>query len=139
MLKFNPEFADSCYAGLPLIEIYYQGTGSRAAASVLMALFASCFFGCLTGNATTASRTLWAVSRDNALPYSSLWMRVSHRFKMPLNAMCLSGTVVSVSWLFRKLLNNLTFSSSMDSFFSAPLLLFLPWSLQPLSSCRLHV
>ncbi|PMD50300.1 amino acid transporter, partial [Hyaloscypha bicolor E] len=82
--------------GLPLIEIYYQGTGSRAAASVLMALFAFCFFGCLTGNATTASRTLWAVSRDNALPYSSLWMRVSHRFKMPLNAMCLSGTVVSL-------------------------------------------
>jgi choline transport protein len=80
-----------------------------------MALFATCFFGCLTGNgtrlhshpqvtsadynfqATTASRTLWAVSRDGALPYSSVWMRVSPRWKMPLNAMCLSGTVASVS------------------------------------------
>lgn len=53
----------------------------------------------LTGlfQATTASRTLWAVSRDNALPYSSLWMLVSRRYKMPLNAMCLSGTLVSVS------------------------------------------
>jgi choline transport protein len=36
--------------GLPLIEIYYQGTGSKAAASVLMALFAFCFFACLVGN-----------------------------------------------------------------------------------------
>lgn len=36
--------------GLPLIEIYYQGTGSRVAASILMALFAFCFFGCLVGN-----------------------------------------------------------------------------------------
>jgi choline transport protein len=36
--------------GLPLIEIYYQGTGSRVAASILMALFALCFFGCLVGN-----------------------------------------------------------------------------------------
>lgn len=36
--------------GLPLIEIYYQGTGSKVAASVFMALFAFCFFGCLVGN-----------------------------------------------------------------------------------------
>jgi choline transport protein len=36
--------------GLPLIEIYYQGTGSKAGASVLMALFAFCFFACLVGN-----------------------------------------------------------------------------------------
>jgi len=40
--------------GLPLIEIYYQGTGSKAGASVLMALFAFCFFGCLAGNGTQA-------------------------------------------------------------------------------------
>jgi choline transport protein len=37
--------------GLPLVEIYYQGTGgSRVGASILMALFAFCFFGCLVGN-----------------------------------------------------------------------------------------
>lgn len=37
-------------SGLPLIEIYLQGTGSRAAATVLMALFALCFFGCAVAN-----------------------------------------------------------------------------------------
>ena len=36
--------------GLPLIEIYHQGTGSYAAASVLLALFAFCFFGDLVAN-----------------------------------------------------------------------------------------
>jgi choline transport protein len=36
--------------GLPLIEIYYQGTGSYAAASILVALFAFCFFGDLIAN-----------------------------------------------------------------------------------------
>lgn len=35
---------------LPLIEIYYQGTGSRVAASVLLAFFAFCFFGNLVAN-----------------------------------------------------------------------------------------
>jgi choline transport protein len=36
--------------GLPLIEIYYQGTGSKAAASIFTALFAFCFFGDLVAN-----------------------------------------------------------------------------------------
>ncbi|KAL1895024.1 hypothetical protein Sste5346_005444 [Sporothrix stenoceras] len=82
--------------GLPLIEIYLQGTGSKAAASILVALFAFCFFGCLVGNVTTSSRTLWAVSRDGALPFSKFWSRVSPRFKMPMNAVLLSGTFVSL-------------------------------------------
>ncbi|RBR09356.1 uncharacterized protein FIESC28_09964 [Fusarium coffeatum] len=62
--------------GLPLFEIYFQGTGSRSGASVLMALFAFCFFANLVANATTSSRTLWAVSRDGALPYSQFWERI---------------------------------------------------------------
>jgi len=85
--------------GLPLIEIYRQGTGSDVAASILVALFAFCFFGCLVGNVTTSSRTLWAVSRDGALPFSNIWSRVSPRFKMPMNAVLLSGTFVSVGFL----------------------------------------
>lgn len=36
--------------GLPLIEIYYQGTKSPVAASILLAFFAFCFFGCLVAN-----------------------------------------------------------------------------------------
>ena len=43
---------------------------------------------------TTSSRTLWAISRDGALPFSSIWMQVSPRFQMPVNAICLSATVV---------------------------------------------
>jgi choline transport protein len=38
--------------GLPLLEIYYQATGSYAAASALLALFAFCFFGCLVAVGT---------------------------------------------------------------------------------------
>lgn len=36
--------------GFPLFEIYYQGTGSRAASSILLALFAFCFFSNLIAN-----------------------------------------------------------------------------------------
>ncbi|KAA6415099.1 MAG: amino acid transporter [Lasallia pustulata] len=83
-------------SGLPLIEIYYQGTGSRVGATILMALFTFCFFGCAVAVGTTSSRTLWAVSRDGALPFSSIWMRVSPRFLMPVNAMLLSATIISL-------------------------------------------
>jgi choline transport protein len=36
--------------GLPLIDIYFQGTNSTVAASVLLSTFAFCFFGCLVAN-----------------------------------------------------------------------------------------
>lgn len=86
----------STATGLHLIEIYRQGTGSNVAASILTAFFAFCLFGCLVGNATASSRTLWAVSRDGALPYSHIWMRINRQFKMPMNAMLLSAVFVSV-------------------------------------------
>ena len=98
-------------SGLPLIEIYYQGTGgSRVGTTILMTFFAFCFFGCAVANGkdlnhskpqntannvgTTSSRTLWAISRDGALPFSDIWMQISPRFQMPLHAICLSATVV---------------------------------------------
>src|SRR5688572_27439884 len=34
-------------AGMPLLEIYYQGTGSKVAASILLSFFAFCMFGCV--------------------------------------------------------------------------------------------
>lgn len=46
----NLDAVFSTPTGLPLIEIYYQGTGSRVAASILLAMFAFCFFGNLVAN-----------------------------------------------------------------------------------------
>lgn len=83
-------------SGLPLIEIYYQGTGSHVGTTILMVLFAVCLFGCAVAIGTTSSRTMWAISRDGALPFSRFWMQVSPRFEMPVNAVLLSATVVSV-------------------------------------------
>jgi choline transport protein len=40
----------STATGLPLFEIYYQGTGSKVAATVLVAFFIFCFFGCLVAS-----------------------------------------------------------------------------------------
>lgn len=82
--------------GLPLIEVYYQATGSKAGTSVLMVAFAICFFGCATANITSSSRQMWAASRDNCFPFSRYWKQVHPRWQMPMNAACLSGTLVTV-------------------------------------------
>ncbi|RGP78836.1 hypothetical protein FLONG3_3035 [Fusarium longipes] len=82
--------------GLPLFEIYFQGTGSKTGATVLMTLFAFCFFANLVANATTSSRTLWAVSRDGALPYSQFWASVHPRFEVPVNALLLSAVFITL-------------------------------------------
>ncbi|KAH8652286.1 amino acid transporter [Xylariales sp. PMI_506] len=86
----------STATGLPLYEIYHQGTKSDIAASILVALFAFAFFGCLVSGNTTCSRTLWAVSRDGALPFASVWAKVHPRFKVPVNALLLTGVCVTL-------------------------------------------
>lgn len=50
--------------GLPLLEIYSQGTGSKSGASVLLALFAFCFFGCLVAASKYPQLTGLLVERD---------------------------------------------------------------------------
>ncbi|KAJ6442490.1 amino acid transporter [Purpureocillium lavendulum] len=74
------------FTGLPIYEIYRQGTGSTWAAAILMALFAFCFFANLIAN----------VSRDGAMPFSNVWMRIHPRFKVPVNAILLSATITSL-------------------------------------------
>lgn len=107
--------------GLPLIDVYFQGTRSTVAASILLSVFAFCFFGCLVANGkvitnaleisansmtyltvTTCSRTLWAVSRDGAIPMGGIWMKVHSTFQMPVNAALLSGTCVTVGYLVHR-------------------------------------
>ncbi|KIW10678.1 hypothetical protein PV08_11642 [Exophiala spinifera] len=82
--------------GLPLIEVYYQATGSKAGTTILMLAFALCFFGCATANITSSSRQMWSASRDNCFPLSRYWKQVHPRWQMPLNAACLSGTLVTL-------------------------------------------
>ncbi|KAJ5731596.1 uncharacterized protein N7483_006104 [Penicillium malachiteum] len=79
-------------SGVPLIEIYYQSTGSKGASSIPLALFAFCFFGCT----------------------------------IPLNGLCLTGTVVSIT--------SYTASSSLAH--QPP---SLQWSVPRSSSFKLHV
>ncbi|KAK4497422.1 hypothetical protein PRZ48_011873 [Zasmidium cellare] len=100
--------------GFPLVEVLYQGMGgSGAGATVLMALYAVALFGCCAANGTTNARILWAVSRDGAVPFSRVFARIHPVFKVPVNAILLSGTVVTLYGLI--FLGSTTVFSSMIS------------------------
>jgi hypothetical protein len=83
--------------GLPLMGLYFQATGSKAATVVLMSAFAICMFGAACANITSSSRQMWAASRDNCYPFSRYWKQIHPKWHMPFNVVCLTGTLVSVS------------------------------------------
>jgi Amino acid permease. len=70
--------------GYPIIEIFYQATGSKKAATAMVCgLVASAVFSTL-GLMASASRTTWAFARDNGLPLSEHIAHVS-RIICPVN------------------------------------------------------
>ncbi|KAF0328499.1 amino acid permease [Colletotrichum asianum] len=78
-------------SGLPLIQLYYQATGSRVITVLLMVAFAVCFFACVVAIITGSSRALWSAARDECFPRSDLWKQISPRFGMPLNAVIIQA------------------------------------------------
>lgn len=62
--------------GFPIIEIVYGATGSKLATTLMIS---GLIFSAITSswaNLAAASRTTWAFSRDNGLPFSSYFAHV---------------------------------------------------------------
>jgi len=97
--------------GLPLIDVYYLATGSKAAATVFIVAIAVVIFVALFNVFASVSRLTWAFARDHGLPFSRTFAKVSlsaialpshahnaahqihPKFKMPLNALCLISVI----------------------------------------------
>ncbi|KAK5064595.1 hypothetical protein LTR84_000428 [Exophiala bonariae] len=80
----------------PIAEIYRQATGSADGAIGLLSLVMICIGICVVGLYITSGRTLWALSRDGALPFPRIFSKVSQRFNMPLNATVTVAIVVTI-------------------------------------------
>ncbi|KAK6819479.1 hypothetical protein PG987_015962 [Apiospora arundinis] len=72
--------------GVPFIAMFYNSTHSIGGATAMSALIiCMCVAGVLTQGAT-ASRQLWAFSRDKGMPFSSWFAYVYPRLNLPVNA-----------------------------------------------------
>ncbi|TVY83673.1 Choline transport protein [Lachnellula suecica] len=78
----------------PLLQTFYNATGSKAGAICLLIFPLVCLLFATTSIMTTSSRMTYAFARDGGLPFSRFFAKVHPRLELPLNA--LYGTVVLV-------------------------------------------
>ncbi|KAL3462688.1 amino acid/polyamine transporter I [Aspergillus heterothallicus] len=79
-------------AWIPILEAFYQATGSRAVATLMQACLAGLYFTTVSTQWVSVSRISWTLARDNALPFSPLFATISPTRKFPVRATLLSAT-----------------------------------------------
>lgn len=102
---------------LPIIEVYYQATGSRAATNLFVFMFIFAIFVSFFNIFASVSRLVWAFSRDNGLPFSNFFAKVHPRFRMPINALCLVAICLCLLAII-----NIGSSTAFNAFLSLPAL-----------------
>ncbi|EXJ85333.1 hypothetical protein A1O1_05697 [Capronia coronata CBS 617.96] len=81
-------------SALPILEVYYQATGSKGAAAFFTFWILLNYFGATISCLATSGRLTWAFARDNGLPYSHFFARVHRTLETPINATFACATFV---------------------------------------------
>ena len=84
--------AQNSATGVPPAQILLDAIGSGGATALLLVVIVAQLF-CGNAEVAAASRMVFAFSRDNALPGSALWRKVSSRTQTPVPAVWLSVAV----------------------------------------------
>lgn len=90
--------------GVPLIQIFYDSTGSINGATTLAAMITIIVLICANSLMAEGSRALWAFARDHGLPFSSVFAKVEPRSQVPVFAILLC-------MLIQMALNSIYFAS----------------------------
>jgi choline transport protein len=80
----NVENALGTPTGFPIIEIFYQATGSKTSATIMETCVLVIGFAASFGNIASVSRLTWAFARDGGLPFSKFFSFVSVTRKVNL-------------------------------------------------------
>ncbi|KAF2749414.1 GABA permease gaba [Sporormia fimetaria CBS 119925] len=80
----------------PLLQIIYNATESRAGSVCLLVFPLGCLMFATTSIMTTASRIVYAFARDGGLPWSHGFAKIHRKLELPLNALCLTATLVVI-------------------------------------------
>ena len=79
--------------GVPLIQIFYDSTGSVVGACWLASLIAVIATVCALFLMAEGSRALYAFARDHGLPFSKIWRKVDGKRQVPVFAVLLACLV----------------------------------------------
>ncbi|KAH9870974.1 hypothetical protein J1614_006548 [Plenodomus biglobosus] len=81
---------------LPILWVIYNITGSVAAANTLTFLLVILLVIALFNIFASVSRLVWMFALDNGLPFSKTFAYVHPTLKLPINALLLVGTIVTL-------------------------------------------
>jgi choline transport protein len=81
---------------VPILELFYQASRSKAGAIVLEALIIATGLGCLVASHTWQSRLCWSFARDRGLPGHRWLSKVHEKLDVPINAHFTSCVIVAV-------------------------------------------
>lgn len=129
----DPVKALNTPTGYPVIEILRQATGSKAGATVLTLMLSWNGLVALFSSLASVSRLTWAFARDRGLPFPDFFGQVHPRLRIPLNALALVLTVVSLLMLL-----NLASASALYAILSLNNLALYGSYLQVVGSFLLH-
>lgn len=79
----------------PIIEVYQQALNNRSGATFLAAWLLVVYFGSVVSVVATTGRLTWAFARDNGLPCSRIFAKISPTLQMPVNATIASSVFVA--------------------------------------------
>jgi len=79
--------------GVPLIEIFYNSTGSVVGTCFLSSMIVVIVLVCANALIAEGSRSLFAFARDNGLPFSQLIAKVDQKRQIPVYAILLACLV----------------------------------------------
>lgn len=95
------ETTASSATGVPVIEIFFNSTGSVAGATCLTVLLTVIGFGASNALTAEGGRAVYAFARDRGLPGSSLWAKVEPKSQIPVAALCLTvGVQVALNSIY---------------------------------------
>ncbi len=80
--------------GNPLIVIFYDATHSKRATNAAICGIVASAVAAVFGLMASASRTTWAFSRDNGLPFSKYLNRVNRQRAVPINSILVTTVVL---------------------------------------------
>ncbi|KAK0513311.1 hypothetical protein JMJ35_004297 [Cladonia borealis] len=79
--------------GFPFIQVFYDGTGSYAGATVMASIVAGLIWCAVIGFLATASRMMWSFARDRGVPFHRYISLVEPRTRIPMVAIGLVAII----------------------------------------------
>lgn len=93
----NPDLASviDTGSGQPMAQLVYDSLGKNWSIA-FMVLICCCQWLMGASTITATSRQIWAFSRDNGLPFSSIVKVVNSKLKVPIRAICFAGILALI-------------------------------------------